>query len=168
MEQLYCGGREGGGGELLLQFLPEKEAEEKEGEEDDVEEEEDEVEECSAVSKAEWSAYMDSYVQVASSGASSSRLKATTSPLLLQRTVRRTRSRAWNKAVILNGLECRAALGSCKLRFVTESEMNLAGSKWRGGTLWLAPTGAGLSGRWPPQTQDQIYLRVSLRAACVP
>ena len=122
MEQLYCGGREGGGGELLLQFLPEKEAEEKEGEEDDVEEEEDEVEECSAVSKAEWSAYMDSYVQVASSGASSSRLKATTSPLLLQRTVRRTRNRAWNKAVILNGLECRAALGSCKLRFVTESE----------------------------------------------
>jgi len=122
VEQLYCGGREGGGGELLLQFLPEKEAEEKEGEEDDVEEEEDEVEECSAVSKAEWSAYMDSYVQVASSGASSSRLKATTSPLLLQRTVRRTRSRAWNKAVILNGLECRAALGSCKLRFVTESE----------------------------------------------
>merc|ERR1719424_280357 len=118
VEQLYCGG----GGELLLQFLPEKEADEKEGEEDDVEEEEDEVEECSAVSKAEWSAYMDSYVQVASSGASSSRLKATTSALLLQRTVRRTRNRAWNKAVILNGLECRAALGSCKLRFVTESE----------------------------------------------
>jgi len=103
VEQLYCGG----GGELLLQFLPEKEADEKEGEEDDVEEEEDEVEECSAVSKAEWSAYMDSYVQVASSGASSSRLKATTSALLLQRTVRRTRNRAWNKAVILNGLECR-------------------------------------------------------------
>ena len=76
VEQLYSGG----GGELLLQFLPEKEADEKEGEEEDVEEEEDEVEECSAVSKAEWSAYMDSYVQVASSGASSSRLKATTSP----------------------------------------------------------------------------------------
>ena len=36
VEQLYYGGREGGGGELLLQFLPEKEAEEKEGEEDDV------------------------------------------------------------------------------------------------------------------------------------
>jgi len=119
VEQLYCSG----GGELLLQFLPEKEADEKEGEEDDVEEEEDEVEECSAVAKAEWSAYMDSYVQLAaSSSAPSSRLKATTSALLLQRTVRRTRSRAWNKAVILNGLECRAALGSCKLRFVTQSE----------------------------------------------
>jgi len=32
------------------------------------------------------------------------------------------RKRMWDKAVLRNGLECRAAVGSCKLRFVTRSE----------------------------------------------
>jgi hypothetical protein len=30
--------------------------------------------------------------------------------------------RRWEKALLLNGLECRAALGGCKLRFVSRSE----------------------------------------------
>ena len=63
IEQLY----QAGGGELLLQFLPEKEANLEDGEGEEMEEgeepEDDEVTE-SAAAKAEWSAYMDSYVQV--------------------------------------------------------------------------------------------------------
>jgi len=78
-------------------------------------EDEEEVEAVeSAAQKAEWAAYMDSYVQVPTA--------QRPSPLLLQRTARRTRHRAWSKAVSLNGLECRAAMGSCKMRFVTDSE----------------------------------------------
>ena len=110
VDQLYTEG----GGELLLQFLPEKEADDHDDEEGEaMDEEEEEVAE-SALVKAEWSAYMDSYVQVPAAQRPSA--------LLLQRTVRRTRSRAWGKAVMLNGLECRAAMGSCKLRFVIDSE----------------------------------------------
>ena len=113
VEQLY----QEGGGELLLQFLPEKEANLEDGEGEEMEEgeepEDDEAAE-SAAAKAEWSAYMDSYVQVPAAQRPSS--------LLLPRTVRRTSKRAWSKAVLLNGLESRAAMGSCKLRFVTASE----------------------------------------------
>ena len=130
VEQLYCDG----GGQLLLQFLPEKEVEEQEGEEE-VEEEDEEIEESNAVTKAEWSAYMDSYVQLASSAAPASR-RSSTAALLLQRTVRRTRTRAWHKAVMLNGLESRAAMGSCKLRLVTYSE-----------DLWYSNARKGISKR---------------------
>ena len=85
-----------------------------EEEEEGVEEEDEEERGESAAAKAEWSAYMDSYVQVPPAQRPSA--------LLLPRTVRRTRSRAWGKAVLLNGLECRAGVGSCKLRFVQASE----------------------------------------------
>ena len=112
VEQLY----QEGGGELLLQFLPEKEANLEDGEGEEMEEGEDDEDEVteSAAAKAEWSAYMDSYVQVPAAQRPSA--------LLLPRTVRRTSKRAWSKAVLLNGLESRAAMGSCKLRFVTASE----------------------------------------------
>ena len=41
---------------------------------------------------------------------------------MLSRALRRTRSRSWARGILLNGLECRAAMGTCKLRFVNRSE----------------------------------------------
>jgi hypothetical protein len=88
---------------------------------------------------------MDSYVQLASR-------KASSSALVLSRALRRTRSRSWARGILLNGaaardpnatgprsacraasltspppspragLECRASIGTCKLRFVNRSE----------------------------------------------
>jgi len=127
MEQMYGEGC----GELVLSFLPEKEAEEHEGEEEDVDEDEEEEEVMDGAEKAEWAAYMDSFVQVLSS-AQTARLKSSSAPLMLSRTARRTRARAWSKSVLYNGLECRAAVGTCKLRFVSRSE-----------DLWFANTRRG-------------------------
>jgi len=116
MEQLYsAGGKEGGA--LVLAFLPERE--QRDGEDDDgEEEEEEEEEEADEAGKAESVAYMQSFVL---SAASTSLARAGRSRLLLKRTTA-MRKRAWEKAVLRNGLECRAAVGSCKLRFVTRSE----------------------------------------------
>ena len=47
--------------------------------------------------------------------------KAQRSKMLLKRTAA-MRKRAWDKTVLRNGLECRSAVGSCKMRFVTYSE----------------------------------------------
>jgi len=112
MEQQY----DENGGELLLAFLPEKEAEENEGEEDD-DDEEDEEEEQEAES-GDWSAYMDSFIQTT---CGNTRPKGSSSSVMMRRGSRSTVKR-WDKAVLLNGLECRAAVGGCKLRFVSRSE----------------------------------------------
>jgi len=116
MEQMYAED----GGELLMAFLPEKPSEEpedegEEGEEGDEEEEEDQVH-AEPAEKSEWAAYMDSFVQVSSSAAQPARR------LLLARALRKSKARPWRRVVLLNGLECRAAIGSCKLRFVNRSE----------------------------------------------
>ena len=116
IEQQYADG----GGELVMQFLPEKEAAEAEGEDGEVEEEDDDDDDAvDAGEKGEWAAYMASFVHVAAAAAGP---KGRKGAVLLSRGARRTRKRAWGKAVLLQGLESRAAVGSCKLRFVSRSE----------------------------------------------
>eukprot|EP00966_Prymnesium_polylepis_P306878 7091326-Prymnesium_polylepis.1 len=111
MEQLY----RAGGGELLLSFLPEKELDEND-EDDEGEEGEDEEEEAE-VETGDWSAYMDSFVQT-----SSGRGQPKGARIVLPRTARKLAARSWEGALLLNGLECRAQVGGCKLRFVSRSE----------------------------------------------
>jgi len=116
MEQLYSAGVKEGGA-LVLAFLPERE--QRDGDDDDGEEDDDEEEEeADEAGKAESVAYMQSF---AHSAASTSLARAGRSRLLLKRTMA-MRKRVWDKTVLRNGLECRAAVGSCKLRFVTRSE----------------------------------------------
>ncbi|KAL1524465.1 hypothetical protein AB1Y20_019359 [Prymnesium parvum] len=110
MEQLYSAG----GGELVMSFLPEKEVEENDGEEDEEDEDEDEETE---VETGDWSAYMDSFVQT-----SCGRSPPKGSHPVLLRTLGKVNAVSWDKAVLLNGLECRAQVGGWKLRFVTRSE----------------------------------------------
>lgn len=59
--------------------------------------------------------YMDSFVQTP---CSRSLPKGTR--IALRRTARA--AACWDKALLLNGLECRAPPGNCKLRFVSRSE----------------------------------------------
>ena len=115
MEQLYsAGGKDGGA--LVLAFLPERS--QGDDDDDDGSEDEDEEEEADEAGKAESVAYMQSFVL---SAASTSLARAGRSRLLLKRTMA-MRKRSWDKAILRNGLECRAAIGTCKLRFVTKSE----------------------------------------------
>jgi len=109
MDQLYsAGGAQGGA--LVLSFLPEKEDDN--GDDDEVEEEDDDEEEQDEAGKAEAVEYTKSFVLVS---------RASRSKMLLKRTTA-TRERQWDATVQRNGLECRTAIGSCKLRFVTRSE----------------------------------------------
>ncbi len=63
--------------------------------------------------------------------------KRTKPALLLKRALKRVGGvRDWDKALLLNGLECRAALGSCKLRFAHRSE-----------DLWWSPPAGGAAKR---------------------
>jgi len=122
MEQMYAAD----GGELALSFLRERDAED-EGEEEDgtaaAEDEEDEEDEAAKTEGgAAWAQYMDSFVSV-------NRAPKRTKPaILLKRALKKTERGEGSRSLLLNGLECRAALGSCKLRFANMSE-----------DLWYAP-----------------------------
>ena len=145
-----------------MAFLPEKEVEEEA--EDEEEEDDDDDEEESAQRKAEWAAYMESFVQVASAsggrGAGASRKGAAHAggaAVLLPRTVRRTpRVRNWKKVLLLNGLESRAAAGSCKLRFVCRSE-----------DVWYAPrkrkSAGGDAGAKRPKLEQWLEAQLKAR-----
>ena len=128
VEQLYSmgtfdvseDGKEGQKGMLVMSFLPEREEED----DDDVEvEDDDDEEEMDDTAKAETVAYMQAFMQ------------CTRTPSLPARTgnrgglMRKAGKRApdWDVALLRPGLECRSAVGSCKLRFVCRSE-----------DLWLA------------------------------
>lgn len=133
LEQLYCAGdfvsgangsappEEGTGGALVLAFLPEVE----EDDEDDVEvEEEDDEEEGNETGKAETVEYMRSFMRCSRAPSLPPRSKR---GLLLRKSA--MRPPVWGKALLRHGLECRSAVGSRKLRFVSRSE-----------DLWLANT----------------------------
>jgi len=139
MEQCYAAGsgeskpadapggaeEEGSGGALLLAFLPEK----MDDDDDDVEvEEEDEEEEGDDAGKAEAVAYMQSFLLSKRSAA-----LPRASRMLRRKAMRRP---SWEKALLRNGLECRTAVGSCKLRFV-----------WRSEDLWFANTPRAIAKR---------------------
>jgi len=114
MEQMYSAGafedagEEGTGGHLLLSFLPEKE----EDDDDEVEVEDEEEEEEADDVAVETVAYMQAFMQ------------APRAPLLPRKLLRKStmRTPSWDKALLRQGLECRSAKGSCKLRFVGRSE----------------------------------------------
>ena len=123
MEQMYSAGdfetmdpEVGNGGGLLVSFLPEKE----EDDDEDVEEDdEDDDEEGDEAGKAETVAYMQAFMQC-------TRVPTIPKKLLIKSAMR---SPKWDVALNRPGLECRSAVGSCKLRFVCRSE-----------DLWLANT----------------------------
>jgi len=109
MDQLYSGGGASGGG-LVLSFLPEKE--DPDNDDDDVEEEDEDEEDHDTAGRAEAVEYTKSFVLVS---------RASRSKMMLRRTAKAA-ERAAEATVHRNGLECRTAIGSCKLRFVSRTE----------------------------------------------
>ena len=144
VEQMYSAGdweavteEKGNGGGLMVAFLPEKEEED----DDDVEElDEDEEEDADEAGKAETVAYMQAFMQC--TRAPSLPARSGRNGQLLLKSAMRTPS--WTKALNRPGLECRSAVGSCKLRFVSRSE-----------DLWFSNVKRPAAKRTLPATQPK-------------